>query len=350
VNYSIQFLPLTFKIPAGTSRGYLKEKPSWILTLEINGRKGIGEISVIDGLSPEYNEKLTHEKWINHFIRLFIDLFDEEKNTTLLSFIEAYPNIKAFPSILFGLESAYLDLLNGGNQEYFLNEFTAGNQKMEINGLVWMGDVSYMLEQVEEKIKNGFHTIKLKIGALDWVKEIQILETIRNRFDSSEITLRLDANGAFKANESIEKLQILNQFNIHSIEQPIKPGRVDDMAELCLHSPIPIALDEELIGIVDFHEKEQLLTHIKPQFIILKPSLHGGISGSKEWIHLAEKQNIDWWMTSALESNIGLNTIAQFAAEYQVNLPQGLGTGSLYTNNVASDLMVENGFIFKKKE
>jgi o-succinylbenzoate synthase len=348
VNYSIQFLPLTFKIPAGTSRGYLHEKASWILTLEKKGRKGIGEISVIEGLSPEFQEKTTFEKKVYHYIKLFAYFIEEKVDSTLESFVEANPDIKAFPSILFGLESAYLDLLNGGKQVYFHNEFTSGKQKIAINGLVWMGDASYMLEQVEDKITNGFNTIKLKVGALDWAKEIQILETIRKRYDTSNITIRLDANGAFKTTEVLEKLHVLDQFDIHSIEQPIKPGQVDFLAELCRHTPIPIALDEELIGIIDLQEKEQLLTNIKPQFIILKPSLHGGISGSKEWIHLAEKHNIDWWMTSALESNIGLNTIAQFAAEYQNKLPQGLGTGSLYTNNVASDLTIENGFIFKK--
>lgn len=350
MNYSIQFLPLTFKIPAGTSRGYLKEKPSWILTLEKNGRKGIGEISVIEGLSPEFQEKTTFEKKLHHYIQLFAYLIEGKEDATPESFVEANPDIKAFPSILFGLESAYLDLLNGGKQVYFQNAFTSGKQKIAINGLVWMGDATYMLDQVEDKITNGFNTIKLKVGALDWAKEIQILETIRERYNTSEITIRLDANGAFKATEALEKLHVLDQFDIHSIEQPIKPGQVDFLAELCIHTPIPIALDEELIGIIDLQEKEQLLINIKPQFIILKPSLHGGISGSKEWIHLAEKHNIDWWMTSALESNIGLNTIAQFTAEYQNKLPQGLGTGSLYTNNVASDLTIENGFIFKKKD
>jgi o-succinylbenzoate synthase len=349
VKYSIQFLPLTFKIPAGTSRGFLNEKPSWILTLEKNGIKGVGEISVIEGLSPEFQEKQAFEKEIHHYISLFIDFLSDEGYLNMKSFVEANPSIKSFPSILFGLECAFLDLFNGGEQAYFRNAFASGEQKIAINGLVWMGDANYMLDQVEDKITSGFNTIKLKVGAIDWTKEIQILETIRKRYDKSEITIRLDANGAFKTTEALEKLHVLQQFDIHSIEQPIKPGQTAFMAELCEHTPVPIALDEELIGIIDLKEKEQLLTSIKPHFIILKPSLHGGISGSKEWIDLAEKNNIAWWVTSALESNIGLNAIAQLAAEYQNNLPQGLGTGSLYTNNVASDLTVENGFIFKKK-
>jgi o-succinylbenzoate synthase len=349
VNYNIQFLSLKFKVPAGTSRGYLNHKPSWILTIEKNGTKGIGEISIIEGLSPEFDNKASFEQCIHDFLAYFIEFCGDEEHIAIADFIKKHPEIKAYPSILFGIESAILDLINGGNQIYFQNKFTEGNQKIPINGLVWMGDSSFMLKQVEDKIQSGFNTIKLKIGALDWKKEIQILETIRNQYDKSEITIRLDANGAFDSNHALGQLKILEKFDIHSIEQPIKPDRIKAMKELCEKSPIPIALDEELIGISSLKKKVQLLQMIQPQYIILKPSLHGGISGSIEWISIAEELNIAWWMTSALESNIGLNTIAQFAGEYTNSLPQGLGTGSLYTNNVPSDLTVENGFIFKNK-
>lgn len=349
MNYNIQFLSLKFKVPAGTSRGYLDEKPSWILSLEKNGTTGIGEISVIEGLSPEFENRPSFEKSIHNFLADFIEFYRDQEHIEIADFVIKHPEIKAYPSILFGIESAILDLLNGGNQIYFQNKFTEGNQKIPINGLVWMGDAPFMLKQVEEKIQSGFNTIKLKVGALDWENEIRILEAIRNKYDKSQISIRLDANGAFDVTLALEKLKLLYQFEIHSIEQPIKPGRTKVMKELCALSPIPIALDEELIGISSLNEKKQLLQFIQPQYIILKPSLHGGISGSKEWISIAEELDIEWWMTSALESNIGLNTIAQFAGEYTNLLPQGLGTGSLYSNNVPSDLTVENGFIFKNK-
>jgi o-succinylbenzoate synthase len=350
VNYNIQFLSLHFKVPAGTSRGYLNEKPSWILSLEKNGIRGIGEISVIEGLSPEFENRPSFEKSIHDFLADFIEFCRDQDHFEIADFVKKQPEIKAYPSILFGIESASLDLINGGNQIYFQNKFSEGNQQIPINGLVWMGEASFMLKQVENKIANGFNTIKLKVGALDWKNEIRILETIRNQYDKSEITIRLDANGAFDSNHALDQLIILEKFDIHSIEQPIKPGQTKAMKELCELSPIRIALDEELIGITSLNEKEQLLQFINPQYIILKPSLHGGISGSKEWISIAEELDIEWWMTSALESNIGLNTIAQFAGEYETPLPQGLGTGSLYTNNVFSDLTVEAGFIFKKRD
>lgn len=349
MKYSIQFLPLKFKIPAGTSRGYLHTKPSWILTLDKNGIKGIGEISIIEGLSPEFENRSSFEKNIHYFIKNFIEFCRNQENIEFGSFLNENPEIKSFPSILFGIESAILDLLNGGKQIYFENEFAAGKRKIPINGLVWMGDDSFMLQQVEEKILEGYDTIKLKVGALDWHKELQILETTRKRYGKSKITIRLDANGAFESTRALEQLEILKQFDIHSIEQPIKPGQIEVMTGLCENSSIPIALDEELIGITSFEKKKNLLETINPQFIILKPSLHGGITGCQEWIEIAQKMNISWWLTSALESNIGLNTIAQFAGEFKNPLPQGLGTGSLYSNNVPSDLNVDKGFIYKKK-
>jgi L-alanine-DL-glutamate epimerase-like enolase superfamily enzyme len=212
-----------------------------------------------------------------------------------------------------------------------------------------MGDQAFMEEQIEQKLTEGFSTLKMKVGAIDFEKEISILASIRSRFSKDEITLRVDANGAFSKKDALSKLTELAKLDLHSIEQPIQAGDWQGMKELCHVSPLPIALDEELIGIVTLKDKNELLKTIQTPFIILKPSLHGGIEGTKEWIELAEEKGIQWWITSALESNIGLNAICQLAAEYTTNLPQGLGTGSLYTNNIESDLCVENGFIFKKK-
>jgi len=212
-----------------------------------------------------------------------------------------------------------------------------------------MGSKEFMNQQVKEKLKSGFTTIKLKIGAIDFNAELDLIKLIRQEYNANEIELRVDANGGFKPNEAIEKLKRLSDFNLHSIEQPIKANQWDDMAELCSKTPLPIALDEELIGIFEDDKKEQLLQKINPQYIILKPSLIGGFAGSKKWINLAEKQKIGWWITSALESNIGLNAIAQFTYSLNNNMPQGLGTGSLFTNNIAAPLNVRNGSIFYNK-
>jgi L-alanine-DL-glutamate epimerase-like enolase superfamily enzyme len=249
---------------------------------------------------------------------------------------------------LFGIESALLDLNHGGRRIYFENAFARGEQKIPINGLIWMGDEESMHAQIEEKLASGFTTIKMKIGAIGIETELALLKEIRNRYSANEITLRVDANGAFDETSAKEILEKLAALDIHSIEQPILAGQDTAMTRLCRNTPIPIALDEELIGITDRDEKIHVLDHIQPQYIILKPSLHGGISGTKEWIELAEKRHIQWWMTSALESNIGLEVICQLAGEYTNALPQGLGTGSLYTNNIDSRLTVEKGMIFRK--
>ncbi len=321
-----------FKRPSGTSRGVLTEKHSWMIELWNENQPniiGVGECSIIPGLSPDFLHDTQYEAEISALCNdLSRDLTD-------------------FPSIQFGLETALLDLKNGGKRIIFDNDFAKGKQQLPINGLIWMGDEDFMREQIEEKIATGFSTIKLKIGAIDFDTEIKILESIRKRFDSNQIVLRVDANGAFSTEEVISKLEVLSQFGIHSIEQPIKAGQWTEMAQLCACTPIAIALDEELIGVNQLSKKTQLLETIKPQFIILKPSLHGGIMGCKEWISLAEQRNIPWWMTSALESNIGLDAICQFAAEYQNDLPQGLGTGSLYVENTPTTLTVENGMIFR---
>jgi o-succinylbenzoate synthase len=340
MRYSVQHKVFYFKNPSGTSRGVLTEKHSWFITfwLEENPLvKGIGECSIIEGLSPDFKNKQDYEAAIHTFCAAYCTA------------MQLSPDLSAFPSIQFGIETATLDLQNGGNGIIFANDFSNASLKIPINGLIWMGDQAFMEAQIEQKLEEGFSTLKMKVGAIDFSNEIALLSAIRKRFSKDQITLRVDANGAFPKNEALTKLTELANLDLHSIEQPIQAGDWKGMQELCQLSPLPIALDEELIGIDTLKEKNALLATIRPPFIILKPSLHGGIAGTKEWIDVAEQNGINWWMTSALESNIGLNAICQLAAEYSTALPQGLGTGSLYTNNIESDLCVENGFIFKKK-
>lgn len=324
---------LQFKRPSGTSRGVLLDKETFILTVSEEGRKGIGECAVFRGLSyddrPDYEEKL---KWLCENINLDAAFLKEE--------------LKEFPSIWFGYEQAVLNLRNGGNL-YFPSEFTEGKSAITINGLIWMGDAAYMEEQIQDKLKKGFHCIKLKIG-FDWKSEHIILQKLREKFSKDQLELRVDANGGFSKDEAIVVLQQLADLHIHSIEQPVKAGNWDDTAELCAKTPIPIALDEELIGIIDPEKKKQLLEKIKPQYIILKPALVGGFSGSDEWISLAENQNIGWWITSALESNIGLNAIAQYTFTKKNPMPQGLGTGALFVNNFESVLELKNELLWFK--
>jgi len=321
-----------FKRPSGTSRGVLTEKHAWFLTVRNSTNpeiKGIGECSIIPGLSPDFKGFEDYE--------LKLKKFCENPEMDLTD----------WPSIKFGWESALLDLKSGGKRFYFDNAFTRGEASIPINGLIWMGDEAFMRQQIEEKLEAGFTTIKMKIGAIDFETEIKLLKSIRERYSENEITLRVDANGAFRAEEALEKLKILSDLKIHSIEQPIRQGQWETMFRLCRNTALPIALDEELIGVHLKEEKIKLLDSIQPQYIILKPSLHGGISGTQEWISLAEDRNIPWWLTSALESNVGLEVICQLAGEYKNNLPQGLGTGSLYVENIESDLMVEDGKIFR---
>ena len=323
---------LNFKNPSGTSRGVLKTKETWFIILDENTKRGIGETGLFRGLSIDdvvnYEEKLI---WVCNNINLGLDFLLKE--------------LTDFPSIQFGLEQAFLSLLSIHKFELFPSEFTKGNKEIAINGLVWMGDKQFMKNQIKDKLKSGFTCIKMKIGAIDFKTEIELLKSIRNEFSSNEIELRVDANGAFNPKRALEKLKRLSTLDIHSIEQPIQQGQIYEMADLCLKTPLPIALDEELIGVFSSIKKHQLLTTIKPQFIILKPSLVGGFSGSKEWITIADKNNVDWWITSALESNVGLNAIAQFTYTLQSKLPQGLGTGGLFTNNFDSPLEVKNGIL-----
>ncbi len=321
---------LNFKQPRGTSRGVLKTKETYFLLLEKDRRQGIGECGLFRGLSiddkPNYEEKL---EWVCQNINLGLVFLLKE--------------LCEFPSIQFGLEQAFLSVTSKNKFELFPSKFTQGKALIPINGLVWMGNKAFMQQQIKEKLKKGFTILKMKIGAIDFDTEIELLKSIRKEFSSKEITLRVDANGAFKPSEALEKLKWLSELEIHSIEQPIKRGQWQEMASLCANTPLPIALDEELIGVFSSKEKEKCITTIKPQYIILKPSLVGGFKGSQEWISIAKKHTIDNWITSALESNVGLNAIAQWAYLLQNPLAQGLGTGSLFTNNFESPLEVKNG-------
>jgi len=324
---------LNFKRPSGTSRGVLNEKETWFIILEQNGKIGIGECGLLRGLSiddrPDYEEKL-------HWVCTNIHLGKEQLWEMLLE----------FPSIQFGVEMAFQSLASENPFLLFPSDFTRGTKSIAINGLVWMGEEAFMKQQIEEKLADGFSCIKLKIGAINFDKELQLLRYIRQNFNSNQVEIRVDANGAFDLDMALNKLKQLTEFELHSIEQPIKKNNTDSMAELCKNTPFPIALDEELIGVFSVIEKENLLLKIKPQYIILKPSFVGGFRGTKEWISLAEKYNIGWWITSALESNIGLNAIAQWTFTLNNWMPQGLGTGALYTNNFDCPLQVKQGHLW----
>ncbi|NRR92632.1 o-succinylbenzoate synthase [Winogradskyella undariae] len=321
---------LDFKRPSGTSRGVMTTKETWFILLENESKKGVGECGILRGLSiddrPDYEAKL---KWTCKNISLGLE--------------QLLIELKEFPSIQFGLETAFKSLESVDQFQLFTSDFSIGQANIPINGLVWMGSEDFMRTQIKEKIKFGFNCIKLKIGAIDFQTELNILKSIRKEFSVSDIELRVDANGAFSPEDALEKLKQLSEYQLHSIEQPIKAKQFEIMAQLCETTPLPIALDEELIGVFEQEEKLKLLQTIKPQYIILKPSLVGGFSGSQQWIEIAENLNIKWWITSALESNIGLNAIAQWTFKLNSNMPQGLGTGSLFTNNFSSPLVVKNG-------
>lgn len=321
---------LKFKQPGGTSRGVLHTKETYFLKINQNSKEGIGECALFKGLSiddrTDYEEKL---QWLCNNIHL-------DKDYLLKELIE-------YPSIQFGLEQALLSLKSKDKFELFPSKFTQGKDRISINGLVWMGDKSFMQKQIKDKLATGFTTIKLKIGAIDFESELELLKSIRNEFTVNEIELRVDANGAFHPNDALEKIKRLSELDIHSIEQPIKSNQWEEMAKLCSKTTLPIALDEELIGIFKNSDKEKLIQTIQPQYIILKPSLIGGFQGTDNWINIAKNNNIAWWITSALESNIGLSAIAQYTYILQTKMPQGLGTGSLFTNNIDSPLKVENG-------
>jgi o-succinylbenzoate synthase len=332
MNYKVSFHPysLIFKKPSGTSRGILTTKETWIVKVwqeSSPGLLGLGECALFRGLScddrPDYEDVLA------------------SLSPNLPPLKSLSEKLKDFPSILFGLETALADLKNGGKRIIYPSAFSEGKQSIRINGLIWMGTKSEMQSQIKNKIAQGFSCLKLKIGAIDFEAELDLLKAIRQEFDVNTIELRVDANGALSPQNALSKLDLLAKLKLHSIEQPIKAGQWEEMAKLCEQTPLPIALDEELIGINDFIQKKLLLETIRPQYIILKPSLHGGFAGSEEWISLANEQKIDWWATSALESNIGLNAIAQWCAIQKNEMPQGLGTGQLYTNNFESPLTLE---------
>lgn len=324
---------LKFKTPGGTSRGVLREKTSYFIAIhdsEEPAAIGLGECGIFEGLSaddrPNYLEKL---EWLCGNINQPAAELDQE--------------LIEFPSLRFGLEMALADLANGGEQQFFDTPFARGNAPIAINGLVWMGTADDMARQVEAKINSGFKCIKLKIGALDFDEEFNLLKGIRKKFSAGDIEIRVDANGAFSAENAVKKLERLASLDIHSIEQPIAAGQHEAMAELCAKTPLPIALDEELIGVFDPLEQRHLLQKIKPQHIIIKPSLLGGWKASEEWIQYAESVGAGWWVTSALESNVGLNAIAQWTALLKTNIAQGLGTGQLYSNNFPSPLKISQG-------
>jgi o-succinylbenzoate synthase len=321
---------LHFKRPAGTSRGTLLQKETYFIQLTEGDKTGYGEAALFKGLSaddvPDYEEKLT---WAL-------------KNLPL-SGRELFNELKNYPSILFGLEQAFASLTSEEPSVLFPSDFTRGKISIPINGLVWMGPKDFMFEQIKQKIKENYKVIKLKIGAIDFQDELDLLKYIRSQFSADEVEIRVDANGAFAPSEALEKLKRLSEYDLHSIEQPIRPGQFEEMAKLCAVTPLPIALDEELIGYNFETDKMKILKILKPQYIILKPALHGGFVGSDSWIKAAEELGIGWWITSALESNIGLNAIAQYTAQKQVKIPQGLGTGTLFTNNFDSPLFIKNG-------
>lgn len=319
---------LHFKEDAGTSRGVLKEKETFFVKVWDESCPevfGMGECALFRGLSAD-DRKNYEEKLEEVCLRI-----EEVKMEEL----------EEWSSIRFGVEMALQDLAMGGCQLYFPSAFTEGRQAIEINGLIWMGDKSTMLQRIQQKLEAGFHCIKLKIGAIDFEAELSLLQYIRERFSCEKVELRVDANGAFAPEEAMSKLEALAAFGLHSIEQPIRQGQWEEMAHLCRETPIPIALDEELIGVYGRKKKLELLEKVQPQYIILKPALCGGFSGAREWMELAEKRGIGWWVTSALESNIGLNALAQWVATLGNPMPQGLGTGQLYTNNLWSPLRQE---------
>lgn len=323
---------LNFKRPSGTSRGVLTSKETFFLVIEQEEKKGIGECNLFRGLSaddvPDYESKL---QWVEQHLHLGEKALLEE--------------LKTFPSIQFGVEQAFRSVAAPQWYELFPSNFTKGKDAIPINGLIWMGSPDFMKMQIKEKLAQGFRCIKMKIGAIDFEEEYRILKALRNEFSASDIEIRVDANGAFQASEALRYLERLATLQLHSIEQPIRAGQWEAMAELCDQTPLPIALDEELIGVFTREEKQRLLREIQPQYIILKPSLIGGYRGSEEWITLAETLGIGWWVTSALESNIGLNAIAQWTYTLHSSMPQGLGTGMLYTNNIPFPLYVENGHL-----
>lgn len=320
---------LKFKEPSGTSRGVLKQKLTFFIKVydeEQPDKFGIGEAAVFPGLSPEAGENYIPK------------LKQLQENITL----GRTTDLSLHSSIQFGLEQALLDYSNGCKGIYFPGPFTEGKNDIEINGLIWMGDLEKMIERINRKLEEGFTCLKLKIGSLSWDKELKMIKYIRSNFDYNKLMIRCDANGGFPIHDALSRLEQLSEYQIHSVEQPIPACHYREMAHICKESPVPIALDEELIGINRKENKQELLEAIRPAFIILKPALCGGFSGGTEWIELTNRLNIGWWITSALESNIGLNAIAQWTARLHAQGYQGLGTGQLFTNNFSVPLRLKS--------
>ena len=335
----VEIIPKTlhFKQPAGTSRGVYTTRNVWyiVITDQENPKHfGVGECAPLPALScddvPEYLDVLTKTS----------RLLEENLKTNLENALTSLEELEAYPSIRFGVETA-LAHYQARSLQFWHTPFSKGKEGIPINGLIWMGNFDEMYQRIEEKMQQGFRCIKMKIGAIDFEKELELLAHIRKYFTSEQIELRVDANGAFSPTDALDKLKRLSEYQLHSIEQPIRANQWQEMAELCKNTPLPIALDEELIGINNRQQKIELLDTIQPQYIILKPSLHGGIGGSEEWIELAAERGIGSWVTSALESNIGLNAIAQWTATLMPTLPQGLGTGMLFTDNIDYPLHIE---------
>ena len=339
---------LHFKQPAGTSRGVYTERRIWLVSISDGRTIGRGECAPLLDLSCDAMEPAVYKKVLREFC-------DRVELTGEIP----YEEMRDYPSMLFGLETAMMDVRSKKADRkgiLFDTPFARGEQGITINGLVWMGNHEEMLQRMEEKLEQGFRCVKLKIGAIDFEQEMDLIKRIRERFSFREVELRLDANGAFPYEEALYKLELLSQYNIHSIEQPIRQGQWAFMADLCRESPLPIALDEELIGVNDAEMKRHMLGVIKPRYIILKPSLHGGMVGCREWIDAARDMGIGSWITSALESNIGLNAIAQFCADvYGTSsrggemMPQGLGTGLLFTDNVDMGLEIRGDQLWMSK-
>jgi len=327
---------LQFKNPAGTSRGILHEKPSWFLFLkdEDNNKHGIGECSIIPDLSIDKKSEI--EPTLQHICQA-INQGNPIKPNEM-----AY----GFPAIQFALETALIDYQNGGTRILFPSEFTSGQESLPINGLIWMGNIQHMRNQVNKKLEQGFSCIKLKIGAINTDQELSIIHELRKTYPASKLEIRVDANGAFQYDEAREVMKVLAIREVHSIEQPIAKGHTEEMAKLSADTPLAVALDEELIGLMEYESKYQLIEAIKPQYLILKPSLLGGFNASKEWIRIAEDFDAGWWVTSALESNIGLNALAQWTYTLNVDMPQGLGTGSLFKENIESPLEIQDAQLF----
>ncbi|MBQ8047894.1 MAG: o-succinylbenzoate synthase [Prevotella sp.] len=327
MNISIEARTLHFKQPAGTSRGVYTQRKIWLVEIEENGRRGIGECAPLPDLSCDVSADY------EAVLRGFCDRLEQ---TNAID----YEALRPYPSMLFGIETALKSLQN---DLIFDTPFARGEEGIPINGLVWMGTFEEMQARIEEKLEAGFGCVKLKIGAIDFEQELSLIRQIRRRFTKAEVELRVDANGAFRPEAALDRIKLLAGLDIHSIEQPIRQGQWPAMARLCRETPLPIALDEELIGGSSLAEKACLLDTIRPQYLVLKPSLHGGMHGCREWIALARQRNIGTWLTSALESNIGLNAIAQFCSDVygrDIRFPQGLGTGRLFTDNIPMPLEI----------